>query len=109
MLGERVIAMEAIDRPANVFRGWRCAIDTDLLGDVVLSVTFGRTGTTGRTMLRSVADQDAAERLVRRLVARRAGAERRIGVRYRVTECHGFEPLVASVRGITRSRWEPAA
>jgi hypothetical protein len=86
MLFERMLAMGAIDRSANVFRSWRCDIGTDLFGTIVLSVMFGRTGTDGRTIIRAVPNQATAERMVRQLVARRASAKRRIGVGYRVTD-----------------------
>jgi hypothetical protein len=45
-----------------------------------VNVTFGRTGTVGRSVVHIVSDRIAAARIVRRLVARRFGAERRTGV-----------------------------
>ena len=93
MLRERWIAMEAVDRRANVFRAWRCEIGTDLLGSVVVSVTFGRTGTAGRTITRAVGGEAAARKLLRQLLARRATAERRIGVGYRVIGGEGLSDL----------------
>lgn len=91
MLAERVIAMQAVDRSRNTFRSWRCGLGTELFGTVVLGVRFGRTGTGGRTIRYALADVGTAERLLRRLLARRASAERRIGVGYRVTETHGLD------------------
>ena len=91
MLAERVVAMQAVDRSRNVFRSWRCEVGMDLFGTVVLGVRFGRTGTEGRTLGYALPDLAAAERLLRRLLARRASAERRIGVGDRVTEAHGLE------------------
>jgi len=90
VLRERWIVMEAVDRRANVFRSWRCEMGTDLLGSVVMSVTFGRTGTAGRTITRPMADEAAARKLLRQLLARRATAERRIGVGYRVIGGEGI-------------------
>ncbi len=60
MLSERRITMEAIDRSRNVFRSWRCEIERDLFGVMLVSVTFGRTGTQGRTIRRVVHDESAA-------------------------------------------------
>ena len=93
MLRESWIAMEAIDRRTNVFRSWRCEFGTDLFGSVVVSVTFGRTATAGRTITRAMADDAAARKLLRQLLARRATAERRIGVGYRVIGGEGLSDL----------------
>ena len=90
MLSERRITMEAIDRSRNVFRSWRCEIERDLFGVMLVSVTFGRTGTQGRTIRRVVDDESAAMALARRSLARRATAVKRCGVGYQVIECVGF-------------------
>lgn len=84
MQAERWIALEAVDRPRNVFRAWRCEVGTDLFGAVMMSVTFGRIGAAGRTVARTVASQDAPDAALRGMLARRASAPRRIGVGYRV-------------------------
>jgi hypothetical protein len=81
---ERWIALEAVDRSRNVFRAWRCEIGTDLLGAVMMSVTFGWIGADGRTIARTVADQDAADATLRSMLTRRANAPRHIGMGYRV-------------------------
>jgi predicted DNA-binding WGR domain protein len=93
MLAERHILLHAVDPERNVFRSWRCEIDRDLFGGVALSVTFGRTGSKGQTIPRPVTDEQAANRAVRRMLARRATAERRIGVAYRVAERRDFAAL----------------
>lgn len=97
--------MQAIDRNRNVFRSWRCEMGTDLFGTIVLGVRFGRTGTGGRTVGYALADLGTAERLLRRLLARRASAERRIGVGYRVTETHGLDIALGPVSAKDRFRW----
>jgi len=104
VLAERVVAMQAIDRSRNVFRSWRCEVGTDLFGTVVLGVRFGRTGRDGRALGYALPDLLAAERLLRRLLARRASAERRIGVAYWVTEAHGLNvaPGPVSIADLSR-------
>ncbi len=92
MQAERWIALEAVDRARNVFRAWRCDIGTDLFGAVTVSVTFGRIGAPGRIIAHTVSDQDAAEKRLRVMLARRASAPRRIGVAYRVTGSRDVEP-----------------
>lgn len=84
MQGERWIALEAVDRTRNLFRAWRCEIGTDLFGAVTISVTFGRIGTNGRTITRTVAGHGVADAALRSMLARRASTPRRIGVGYRV-------------------------
>jgi hypothetical protein len=53
---------------------------TDLFGCVVLSVTFGRTATDGRAITRTMTDEVAATRTVGQILARRAAADRGVGV-----------------------------
>jgi putative SOS response-associated peptidase YedK len=103
MLRERWISMEAVDRHKNIFRSWQCDVGTDLFGIVLLSVTFGRTATSGRTITRAVKDADAANRLVRQLLRKRATAKQRLGVGYRITGSVGFEadtPTVSPVEEV---------
>lgn len=50
----------------------------------IVRVTFGRIGSTGRTFVRSFADDLTAGRYIRAAIARRRSAPRRIGVAYRV-------------------------
>ncbi len=92
-LVDRRILLRAIDRERNVHRTWVLGVGRDLLGDLVVSVTFGRTGTEGRTIRYAMADEASAARFVLNALRRRAGAERRCGAAYRVVEATGFEPL----------------
>jgi predicted DNA-binding WGR domain protein len=91
MLSEKSMRLEAIDRTRNVFRSWRCEIDHDLFGATLVSVTFGRIGSDGRTIRRAVADESAALALVRRLLMRRATSVKRCGAAYRVVACDGLD------------------
>jgi predicted DNA-binding WGR domain protein len=90
---DRRILLRAIDRERNVHRTWVLGVGRDLLGDLVVSVTFGRTGTEGRTIRYAMADEASAARFVLNALRRRAGAERRCGAAYRVVEATGFGPL----------------
>jgi hypothetical protein len=91
MLSERCVTLQAVDRARNVFRSWRCEIERDLFGVAVISVTFGRTGSPGRTVRRAVRDESAAFAQLRKALARRATSVRRCGVAYRVVECVGLD------------------
>lgn len=77
------IELVAIDGPRNIRRRWSVAAYRDLLGAWVIETRWGRIGRSGRCLTRSFADEDAARGYVRGLLARRAGAVRRIGVAYR--------------------------
>jgi hypothetical protein len=96
-LVNRRIVLRAIDRERNVYRSWVYSVGRDLLGDLVVSVTFGRTGTDGRTIRYAMADEGSAERFLLKALRRRAGAEGRCGAAYRVVEATGFEALPAGL------------
>jgi len=74
----------------NVNRSWVCRIERDLFGACVVSVTFGRAGTQGRTISRTVSDDAEADRFLAKAMARRRGSVRRCGAAYRVIEMRGF-------------------
>ncbi|WP_373322118.1 WGR domain-containing protein [Acetobacter oeni] len=46
--------LRAVNPERNVNRSWVCRIERDLFGACVVSVTFGRAGTHGRTIRRMV-------------------------------------------------------
>lgn len=77
------VELVAIDAARNVRRRWRVVAYCDLFGQVMVETGWGRIGGKGRALVRSFADADAALRYLRGLLARRAGAVRRIGVAYR--------------------------
>src|SRR5271157_5543862 len=85
------ICLQAVDRSRNVFRAWRLEVGRDLFGLLTLRVTFGRTGTDGRTVTKFAADEDAARKTLQALITRRRGAPRRAGVAYQVVEQVGLE------------------
>ena len=93
LLEESRIVLCAVNRELNVFRSWRCDVERDLFGVLLVSVTFGRTGTDGRTMRHAMADGAAAERFIRFALARRAGAKKRCGAAYRTVESFGFDDI----------------
>ena len=79
-----VAELEARDPALGRFRAYRVAAGTDLFGDWVVEVAFGRIGTRGRRVRYHVIDEAEARRLVRRVLRRRGTAVRRIGVAYRM-------------------------
>lgn len=77
------LELVAIDTGRNIRRRWRVAAYYDLFGWVMIETGWGRIGGWGRDLVRSFADEAAALRYVRALLARRGRATRRIGVGYR--------------------------
>lgn len=91
--------LRATNLERNVNRSWVCRIERDLFGACVVSVTFGRAGTAGRTIKRMVPDDAAADRFLAGALARRRGAERRCGAAYRVIEAHGLDGKLSGFPG----------
>lgn len=80
------IRFEACDPAQNHFRACRIDAGTDLLGDWLVHVSYGRIGTQARRF-RDVAREEAdARRIVRQCLQRRAIASKRIGIGYRLRE-----------------------
>ena len=84
------VRLQAVDRTRNVFRAWRLEVGRDLFGLLTLRVTFGRTGTDGRTVTKFAGEEAEARETARGLIIRRRGAPRRAGVAYQVVEQVGL-------------------
>jgi len=80
------VRLEECDPAQGRFRAYRIDAGTDLLGDWLVDVTYGRIGTQGRTVRYVAGDETEARRIVRRCLQRRATAPKRIGVAYRLSE-----------------------
>jgi hypothetical protein len=80
------IRLEASDPAQGRFRAYRIEAGTDLLGDWVVDVTYGRIGTGGRLIRHVASDEAQARRIVHHCLQRRATAPRRIGVGYQLRE-----------------------
>jgi hypothetical protein len=78
--------LEARDPALGRFRAYRLEAGTDLLGDWLVEITYGRIGTRGRRIRYIVRDESEARKLVRENLRRRATAKRRIGVSYQFRE-----------------------
>jgi hypothetical protein len=82
--------LEARDPSLGRFRAYRLEAGTDLLGDWLVEITYGRIGTPGRRIRYAVQDETSAKKLVRESLRRRATARKRIGVPYRF--CQLIDP-----------------
>ena len=80
------VRLEACDPARGRFRAYRIDAGTDLLGDWLVDVTYGRIGSRGRTVRYLASDEADARKIVRHCLQRRATAPRRIGVAYRLRE-----------------------
>ena len=86
------IELVAIDAARNIRRRYRISVDRDLFGGWVVETAWGRIGTAGACARHLFEEQAAAVRFVRRTLARRASAPRRIGVPYRYA-CQGRQSV----------------
>jgi len=86
MMAAFTAMLEARDPALGRFRAYRLEAGTDLLGDWLVDITFGRIGTRGRRIRYAVKDEVEARKLVRETLRRRATARKRIGVAYRFCE-----------------------
>lgn len=87
MLPFTSINLVAIDRTRNIHRRWSLVAARDLFGQVVVQTDWGRIGRRGQHLVKSFADEAAALRYARAVLARRRGAKRRLGVGYVTRDC----------------------
>jgi hypothetical protein len=78
--------LEARDPALGRFRAYDLAAGTDLLGDWLVDIVYGRIGARGRQIRYAVSSESEARKLVRETLRRRASAKKRIGVPYRFCE-----------------------
>ncbi len=86
MLDQFCATLEAISPERDCYRAYRIEAGTDLLGDWLVEITFGRIGRAGNLVRYCVPSETAARKLVKATLAKRATAERRIGVGYQIRE-----------------------
>src|SRR5271168_2447333 len=86
MLDAFTATLQACDPSLGRFRAYCIEAGTDLLGDWLVDVTYGRIGTRGRTIRQAVQDEAAAKKLVSQHLRRRATARKRIGVDYQLRQ-----------------------
>jgi len=78
--------LEARDPALGRFRAYHLEAGTDLLGDWLVDIVYGRIGARGRRIRYAVSNESEARKLVRESLRRRASAKKRIGVPYRFCE-----------------------
>jgi predicted DNA-binding WGR domain protein len=76
------IALQARDPARNIHRAWSISAAPDLFGAWLVHIRYGRIGAEGRLISRSFPTEAATHAHIRRALARRASAPRRIGVAY---------------------------
>lgn len=76
------LELVAIDPTRNIRRRWQVIAASDLFGRIIVETRWGRIGSRGQHRVRSFAQEGEAMRYVRALLARRATAQRRLGVGY---------------------------
>lgn len=78
-----MIRLEAHDAKRNIHRRYEIERSIDLFGWTIVETRWGRAGGELRSKIEAAPSAEAADRLVRRVLRKRAGAKQRIGVAYR--------------------------
>ena len=81
-LDDRFLWLEAVDHSRNIARRYAIALSQDLFSSAIVEFSWGRIGTRGQSRTVSFAVRQDADRFVARLLRRRAGAPKRIGIAY---------------------------
>jgi len=76
------IRLEARNPARNVARFYTLEASRDLLGDLVLTLTSGRIGTSGCRRVLAVGDEAAVQQEIARRLRRRRSAPKRLGCEY---------------------------
>ncbi len=77
------IRLEAHDAQRNIHRRYEIARSPDLFGWTLVECRWGRAGGELRSKILAAPTVDAADRLVKGVMRKRAGSVKRIGVAYR--------------------------
>lgn len=78
-----MIRLEAHDPKRNIHRRYEIERSVDLFGWTIVETRWGRAGGELRRKIEAAPSAALADRLVRRVLRKRAGARKRIGVAYR--------------------------
>lgn len=77
-----MIRLEAHDAARNIHRRYEVARSPDLFGWTLIELRWGRAGSELRSKVLAAPTVDAADRLVRQVLRKRASARKRIGAAY---------------------------
>ncbi|MDT0576990.1 WGR domain-containing protein [Croceicoccus sp. F390] len=80
----REITLVAIDHTRNCRRHYRISRSRDLFGQEIIELAWGRIGARGQSRTVSAPPGNQADRIVAKILNRRATACKRIGVAYRI-------------------------
>jgi predicted DNA-binding WGR domain protein len=96
------VDLEAVDPSQNIARRYRIATSIDLFGHMLVSLEWGRKGRRGQSLTLSFEREDAALGFIRRVLARRSTARRRLGVPYVVAGSPGRQAsdLLGAARAV---------
>lgn len=77
------IALEAVDKRANIARGYHLDVSRDLFGHWVITRRWGRLGAKRQVSALSFDTETSRDRFLRDILRRRASAKKRIGIPYK--------------------------
>ncbi len=97
------ISLEARDPARGCWRAYRIEAGTDLLGDWLVDVCYGRIGSNGKRIRHVASDEQEARRIVKHCLQRRSSAPKRIGVGYQLCQIDDQGNWVAAIPGMMPS------
>ncbi len=77
------VMLTAVDAERNIRRRYSVRASRNLFGEIEVETAWGRIGTAGQSKVERFLDAESATGYVRRVLARRASAPKRLGVAYR--------------------------
>jgi predicted DNA-binding WGR domain protein len=81
--------LEAEDAAKNIRRSYGLSVGQDLFGDWIVEVRYGRIGSRGRSKMTIAEDRADAMKRARKILKRREGSVKRIGVPYELKASQG--------------------
>lgn len=87
------VRLEAVDTKRNMARAYEIHAAPDLFGATIVELAWGRIGTRGQSLTRSFSNVADATRYLRKIIARRMSAPKRLGVPYRIVSGRALQEM----------------
>lgn len=81
-----LLHLQALSPQKNIFRDYSILVGKDLLGDWIVSITYGRINAKGTNRVYAFNSKEEAFSRVRAILQKRASANKRLGCTYKIRE-----------------------
>ena len=89
--------LQACSPERNIFRAYSIWLGQDLLGDWIVSVTYGRIRVRGTTRAYVFASKEEGLHKLKSILRKRASAYKRLGCSYKLMECQGDSRCLSEI------------